>query len=313
MAQSETGTVVAGEALIDLIPVAEHVDPQAGGAATNVARGLARLGTPCWLLAGLSTDAYGASIREQLTADGVDLSLAPGIDLPTTLALLHDYRNGEARYRFYLEGTAAASVDLAVTDLPAGVPLHVSMGAVGLAWSPTGRSLVDLLRREHGWRLTSLDPNVRDRAVADAGGPSAYRELLIQLLPSVDLLKLSAEDLEALSGDEDPEVVLDQLRQAGPVVVLITRDADGAEAVTADGRRITAPAPPVEVVDSVSAGDAFTARILDWLSDSQVTDRPGLAALRDDELQAAMTAACEVATETCRYRGAIPAARPPKA
>jgi fructokinase len=137
-------------------------------------------------------------MADRLSADGVDLSLAPRFEEPTTLAVVHLDDAGRATYGFYLDGTAAALLDAEhLPALPEGAALHVSLGAIGFAHAPTGRALAALLRREAGSRLTSLDPNIRPLVFDQAGGVASYAHLLDEVVTRLDLVKVSDEDLSS--------------------------------------------------------------------------------------------------------------------
>lgn len=300
--------VVAGEALIDLAPRDGLLLPLAGGSPYNVAVGLGRLGRETHYLGGLSADAFGEMMAERLAADGVDLSLASRFERPSTLAVVHLDDEGRATYGFYLDGTAAASIDGAhLPALPEGAALHVSLGAIGFAHEPTGHALAALLRREAGTRLTSLDPNVRPLVFEQAGGVAPYAGLVDEVVAGLDMVKVSDEDLEQLHPDlEGWHAVARRWADAGPALVVVTRGPDGAVALTADGREVSVPGERVEVVDTVGAGDAFTSGLLGWLDREGVTDRAALAALDDDALRSALTYARRVAAITCTRAGSDP-------
>ena len=95
---------VSGEALIDLVPRGEARVPIVGGGPANTAKALSNLGFRVSFIGGISSDDYGAMIREEL--DGVDLSLALKSNLPTALAKVSLNASGSASYEFSLEGTA---------------------------------------------------------------------------------------------------------------------------------------------------------------------------------------------------------------
>jgi fructokinase len=299
--------VVAGEALIDLAPRGELLLPLPGGSPYNVAVGLGRLGRATRYLGGLSTDAFGQRLADRLTAESVELSLAPRFDEPSTLAVVHLDEEGRATYSFYLDGTAAALLDAGhLPDLPEGASLHVSLGAIGFAHAPTGQALAALLAREAGRRLTSLDPNLRPLVVDQAGGVAPYAAQVDEVVRSLDLVKVSDEDLEALHPGTAWRDVAARWAASGPAAVVVTRGPDGAVALTADGREVTVGGEHVEVVDTVGAGDAFTSGLLAWLDRAGVTDRAGLAALDDAQLEAALTYARRVAAITCTRAGSDP-------
>src|SRR5690242_11084853 len=100
--------VVTGEALIDLVLAHDgSLVGHPGGGPYNVARSIGRLEQPVRYLGRLSTDGFGARLRDELERDGVDLTSAVATGAPTTLALAELDPAGIARYRFYAAGTSA--------------------------------------------------------------------------------------------------------------------------------------------------------------------------------------------------------------
>lgn len=196
--------LVCGEALFDLF--AEETgdrlafDARIGGSPFNVAIGLARQQVPVAFLGALSTDLFGERLRQALAREGVDTSLCPRRDAPTTLSVVGLDASGSPAYAFY--GDNAADRQLQVDDLPdlPGDVRIIHMGSFSSLVDPIGGTLLDLARREHGRRLVAYDPNVRPSVVADL---DAWRRRLDELLPHVDLLKISAEDAEALYPGRD--------------------------------------------------------------------------------------------------------------
>lgn len=263
--------IAAGESLVDLIADGDRVVARPGGAPFNVARGVARLGTPAAFLGALSRDAFGAELREALEADGVDTSLAPAVDAPTTLALAR-LTGGDAQYTFYVEGTSAPALTAADADraLAAG-PRAIHVGGLGLVLEPAASAIERLVAAAPDDVLVTLDPNVRPALPPDLGR-------LARVLARADLVKVSTEDLEHLGGL--------QLRGPRTRAVLVT---DGSRPVRVDD--VEVPVPAVEVVDTVGAGDAFCAGLLH-------------ATLRGDAPLDAAAFAAQVAAEACTRAGA---------
>ncbi len=273
--------VVAGEALFDLVPTEDGgIRAHPGGGPFNAARTIGRLGAPVAFLGGVSTDAFGGRLAAMLEADGVDHPAELRTEAPTTLAVaeLDDERG--ATYRFYTEATAAATaIDPAC--LPGDVDALL-IGTLGLVIEPLATSVERLVELTDAPVL--LDVNVRPSAVADE---RAYRERLRRLLDRTAVLKASDDDLAWLAPGTDPALAA---RQLGTPTTLLTRGAHGATVVTADGA-IEIPAPQVDVVDTIGAGDAFAGAFL---------------TRRCDDPEAAAAFAARVAAITCTRAGADP-------
>ena len=175
--------LVAGEALIDLVPASETIDSLAahpGGGPFNAARTIARLERPVAYLGRLSRDRFGQRLEALLAKDGVRLDAIVHTDEPTTLALADVDELGVARYRFYTEGTAAAGLtsEEALAARPDAVQI-VHAGTLGLVLEPTASALEAVIVRLSGHAMVFVDPNVRPDIIPDAG---AYRERLARVL-----------------------------------------------------------------------------------------------------------------------------------
>jgi len=162
-----------------------------------------------------------------------------------------------------------------------------------------------LMRREHGRRIVGLDPNVRPGLVGDRG---AYLRRLEGWVALADLVKVSRADLAWLYPGGDPEAVAREWLARGPAVVVVTRGSEGAVAYGPAGR-IEVPGLPAAVVDTVGAGDAFTAGLLAALVDAGRLERDALRGTTADELRAALAFANAAAAVTCTRPGADPPTR----
>jgi fructokinase len=297
-----TPVVVAGEALVDLVPATENtLRPLPGGSPFNVAVGLGRLAVPTRYLGVVGRDGFGELLHERLLAAGVGLDDAPRRELPTTLAVVHLDDAGRASYGFYLEGTTAASLEASeLPRLPDGAVLQVSFGAIGPTHPTAGVALTALMEREAGDRVVCLDPNVRPAALE-----TGTRARLEELLPACDVVKTSDEDLALLAPGTDPERLAADWLTRGPALVVVTRGGQGAVALHASGRT-EVPGRPVDVVDTVGAGDAFTAGLLHHLASTGLVDRSTLEACDETAIVALLDHASTVAAVTCTRAGADP-------
>ena len=288
--------VVAGEALVDLVPCEDgSLAPLPGGGPFNTARALARLERPVAYLGRLSTDRFGEAMADALTEDGVRMDAVVRTVDPTTLALAELDARGSAQYRFYTEGTSVPGLTEAdALAAPECGVLH--LGTLGLVLEPIASSLEALAcKKGDSPRSCMLDPNVRPSAIPDE---AAYRARLDRLLAVTDVVKVSDEDLAYLVPDAPPEAAARSLLEKGPRVILLTRGGEGAVALGSFGARHV-PAPPVRVVDTIGAGDAFSGGFLArW--------RPGDDLGDGDLVEAATAFACRVAALTCARAGADP-------
>ncbi|HEV3461480.1 MAG TPA: carbohydrate kinase [Candidatus Dormibacteraeota bacterium] len=297
--------VVCGEALIDLVDSPDGGQRGTpGGGPFTTARALARLGVPTEFLGRLSTDAFGQQLRDLLAADGADLSLTSFGPEPTTIAIADVDSDGHAAYRFIIDGTSAPNLTrpMLPASLPSGVrALHV--GTLGLVFEPIAPTLAGLVEREHGNLLVMVDPNIRAAALNGAAG---YRARLDGIIAESTIVKASDADMAWLYPEVELVSAARALLDHGPRLVVVTLGADGAFGVC-DGTEVHVPAPGVDVVDTIGAGDAFGAGLLAWLYDRDRLNRD--LRLEREDLRAALEFACLVASITCTRAGANPPRR----
>ena len=285
--------VVAGEALIDLVVTAEQIVATPGGAPYNVARGCARLGIETALMATLSTDGFGERLAAGLAESGVSTSLVQRTDRPTTLAVAEVDAGGGARYRFYADGTSAPLLTPAV--LPDAVGALVT-GGLGLVLEPMATAIEHVVAQASDGALVLVDLNCRPAAIDDR---MTYVARLRRVLARADVIKASDEDVEWLAADGA------ELLGSDDRVVLVTAGEGGTTIRTPAGS-VVAAVDAVHVVDTIGAGDAFTAGFVSWwlASGLRRSDLGDLAAV-----ERAVHAAHEVAAVVVGRRGADPPRR----
>ncbi|MEU7419471.1 carbohydrate kinase family protein [Streptomyces antibioticus] len=292
--------VVAGEALIDLVPqepgALAPLRPARGGGPYNTAVALARLGSRTAFCSRLSTDTYGQALLDGLHTAGVETPTVQRGPEPTPLALATLDDDGSAAYTFHVEGTADR-LFTTPTTLPKDT-LAVSFGTCSLVLEPGASAYEELLHHSAAQGLfTALDPNIRPGLIPD---PDAYRTRFRTWLPSVTLLKLSREDATWLGGTPQEWLA------AGPSAVVITQGADGLTAFTHDGGVHVTPGEKVDVVDTIGAGDTVNAALLHGLSLSDALSVRALEAMTPAEWQTLLRFAAHAAAITCSRAGAEP-------
>jgi fructokinase len=296
--------VVTGEALVDLVLGNDgSLSGHPGGGPYNVARTIARLDQPVLYMGRISSDGFGRRLRDELEADGVGTDAIVATDAPTTLAVAELDSAGSARYRFYDVGTSAPGLTLeeATAALPAPSSVFY-LGTLGLVFEPLATTLEALVAGVDEDTLVALDPNCRPSIIDD---PAAYRGRLARLLGRTDVMKASAEDLAWLDPSAEPVAAARRMLVADRAVALVTLGAEGALVVTA-ADAIEVPAPAVDVVDTIGAGDAFMGAFLaSWRA--RGLGRRELTRL--DDVADAAAFACHVAAITCSRAGANPPRR----
>ncbi len=249
--------LVIGEALIDVVIRPDGTSSEhPGGSPANVAIGLASLGRQAELLAWIGLDDHGRLIHEHLESAGVTLvrGSESAIHTPVATAVLDD--TGAAHYDFDL--TWAVSPNAA----PTRKPLVVHTGSLGAILPPGGNDVLTLLEGFRSTATVTYDPNVRPSLM---GNPITAAAQVDRVVAVSDIVKVSDQDLQWLHPNEPVNAQVRRWLQMGPSIVVVTRGDQGASAFLRDARRIDVTAATVEVVDTVGAGDAFMAGLIDGL------------------------------------------------
>jgi fructokinase len=297
----------------DLVPapVGNYVELAPGGSPANVAIGLARLGVPARLLARIADDMLGRRIREHLAVNGVELDHAVPAAEQTSMAMVSVGADGAPSYDFRVAGTAdwqwtADEVAEALDPGPAGPVVALHSGSLALTTPPGAAVLRGLMRRAAATATISYDPNCRPLLM---GPPADVLAGAHEVLAVADVVKVSAEDLGWLVPGSTPEAVLEDWLGRGPAVVAVTLGGDGVLAGTSRGVRSRRPGVPVTVIDTVGAGDTFSAALLAGLHRRGLLGaaaRSALHALDADTLGGLLDEAVLAAAITCSRRGADP-------
>jgi fructokinase len=304
--------VCCGEALIDMVPGGDGPDSfvaKPGGCPLNTAIAAARLGARVEFLGRIGTDLFGEQLASALEADGVGLRLVARSGEPATLAFVRRDDRGNARYAFYSKGAADRS--LSASDLPASLgadAAFLALGSISLLQEPAGGAIESLAERESGRGVAvSLDPNIRPSLVEDR---EAYMRRLERVIAIAAIVKASDDDLEWMFPGMGVEAAMDRLLGMGPALVAVTLGAKGAIALGRSGRARVG-AFPVDVVDTIGAGDTFHAALLARLDSSGgARGRAALASLDSAALEGALEYAAAAAALDCSRPGADPPRAP---
>jgi fructokinase len=288
-------------------PVGDYFEAAPGGSPANVAVALARLGVPARLLARIADDMLGRRVREHLTVNGVQLDHAVTATEQTSLAMVAVGPDGGASYDFRVTGTADWQWTPDELDGALGGPVvALHSGSLALTTPPGAAVLRELISRAAESVTISYDPNCRPLLM---GEPAGVLPGVHELLAVADVVKVSAEDLEWLVPGASPSEVIEDWLARGPAIVAVTLGGDGVLAGTASGVRTRRPGVPVTVIDTVGAGDTFSAALLAGLHRRGLLGaaaRPALRAVDAETFDALLDEAALAAAITCSRRGADP-------
>lgn len=295
---------IVGEALVDALHRPDGtVRRVPGGSAANTAVALARLGVPTQLSTCLGADADARLLLDHLDGSGVEV-------VHTTVR-----RTATAEARVDDDGLPYYDLDVLWRPAPAlpHAPRHLHVGSLGAVLRPGSRVVRRLAERASAAGIAvSYDVNLRP---AFTGLGSRVVRALTTLFQLADIVRLSEEDLVHMWPGDPLEESAQTLLNAGAVAVVITRGAEGASWFGRPGRgdaravRVDVPAAPVAaVVDTIGAGDTFTAGMLAGLEQAGALGggREALAALDPEAWRDVLELAARCAAVTVGREGADP-------
>jgi fructokinase len=296
---------LTGEALIDF--TASEAGTLAflgheGGSPLNTAVACARLGEPTGFLTQLSTDLFGERLMRFLKRNGVITRFILRSDAPSTLAFVERTPQTN-RYAFYTHGSADATwAPEPLPQLPADCRfLH--FGSISLLQEPAATRITELIAANTGRCVIVFDPNVRPSLISDM---AAYRARAMTWFGMADLVKLSDEDAALLAPGRPVDALAADCLKAGARAVIVTRGSAGATLWRLGHAPLTVAAPRVEVVDTIGAGDTFTAGLSVSLLAHGIERPAQLGDLGSEAWHEVMRFAATAAALNCTREGADP-------
>lgn len=301
--------VAIGEILIDFTPSgkngqgADLFAKNPGGAPANVLAMAARLSGKTAFIGKVGRDAFGNFLRSVLVQNGIGSSgLAEDETVPTTLAFVQLDENGDRSFTFYRNPGAdrmLTAQDVKTELIDSCRVFH--FGSVSMTHDPSrSATLYAAGYAKAQGKLVSFDPNYRAMLWDDEADAL---EQIRQGIAMADVLKVSEEEAQLITGDNDPASASQKLLDMGPALVLVSLGEQGAfyRTTSCAGH---VPAYSVEAVDTTGAGDAFVGAILWQLSGM---GRNAISAMGETRLREIVNFANAAGALTTTAGGAIPA------
>lgn len=254
----EYSVISLGEALVDFVPVDGTLPGKfnalPGGAPTNVACGLGRLGLSVALIARIGSDPLGRCLLQTLEQYAVDDAYVQ-IDPQrfTTVTIVMPKSEDMLRYAIYRSGSADGA--LSFQEIPAELFSHARVlhyGSLCMASESSRQTTLLAIQaaKDHGM-MTSVDVNLRPNSWKSGAQMAQEARRLVELS---DIVKLTLDEARLLALD------MAALTKAGKIVI-VTDGANGAS-IHADGISVSRPAMDVDVLDVTGGGDAFMSAFL---------------------------------------------------
>lgn len=255
-----------GEAVVDMIALEHGVSMDkatayiavAGGAVANVAVGLRKLNVTSGFMGKLGRDPFGTLLARTLTQYGVDVrGLSFTADVRTTLAFVSDREEG-----FFFYRNPGADMMMRPEDIDESLIKEATIfhfGSLSMTNEPSQSATtlgLEYARKHH--LLISFDPNYRPQLWPNE---ERAKRTIREAISQVDIVKLSLEELEFLTGTSNIEKGSGTILDLSASTVIVTAGERGSFISTGKLSRFV-KAPKISAVETTGCGDAFTAAML---------------------------------------------------
>jgi fructokinase len=297
-----------GETILDIIfENGQPVAAKAGGSMLNSAVSLGRCGLQVEMLTELGDDTIGEMVKGFLEDNGVGtlfLKLAEGFKTPVSLAFLDE--KGNAQYSFYKQYPGSrALLPLAVSHWPLAVEGDVVLfgSFYSLDAAIRGEIVTFVKKAKRNGAIIIYDPNIRKNHLQEI---KKLLPLVEENIALADIVRGSDEDFENLFGLDDGEAVFSRVKSLGCGYLIRTCGSKGSELFTGD-LRLHVPAPEIDVVSSIGAGDSFNAGMICGLVKSGINSKM-LVKTTEAQWAAILQTGVDFASAVCTsYDNYIPA------
>jgi len=297
-----------GELLIDFTPSGESTqnnplfEQNPGGAPANVLVALSRLGKKGVFLGMVGNDQFGLFLRDALQKENIETrGLKVSGTTNTTLAFVHLDSKGDRSFSFYRN--PGADLMLRPEDVDYQVIKDSKIfhfGSVSMTGDPAKSATIAAVKfaKENGV-LVSYDPNYRPLLWKSK---EEARIVIRECLQYTDVLKVSDEELQVITGTSDLIKGASILFKQGPQLIFVTLGSQGCFFYCATGHELVSSFV-VKTVDTTGAGDAFWGAVLYHLG---TKTREELAQISVANMREIVKFSCAAGALTTTKKGAIP-------
>lgn len=304
--------IAIGEALIDFIPDKSGCEfyevtgfsPKLGGAPANVCGAFARLGGAARLITQLGCDPFGDKIMRELAEYDIDTSCISQTDKANTaLAFVSLAENGNRTFSFYRKPSADMLLspeqikDEWFEDVFVLHFCSISLGNFPMKQSHY--AAIEATRKSSG--MISFDPNLRFQLWDDL---DKLKKTVLEFIPLSDILKISDEELEFITGESDFKKGIPKLFTGNVKMIVYTCGSNGAYAFTENSISYS-KAYMIKIKDTTGAGDGFIGAFLWKLRELGITTQT-LSEIGEREQRECLDFANAFCAESVQKYGAIP-------
>lgn len=271
-----------------------------GGAPCNVLSMLNNLGKKTAFIGKVGKDQFGMTLKKALEELGIGTeNLVMDEEIHTTLALVHTFADGDRDFSFYRN--PGADMMLREDELKEELLRDTRLfhfGTLSMTHEGVRKATKKALSiaKESG-ALISFDPNLREPLWDTL---EHAKEQIRWGLGQCDILKISDNEIQWLTGEENFTAGVQKIREEFPIpLILVSMGRDGSRAYYKDGYVEVAPFLQEHTIETTGAGDTFCACVINYILDH------GLADLNKEQLTEMLTFANAAASIITTRKGAL--------
>lgn len=302
----KTDVVALGELLIDFTLNGESsqgnpmFEANPGGAPCNVLAMLQKLDKKTAFIGKVGKDQFGRMLRQTIEDCGIDSTyLLEDEYIPTTLAFVHTFPDGDREFSFYRK--PGADMMLSADEIDEEMISECKIfhyGTLSMTAEGVREATIKAIEaaKKNGV-IISCDPNLREPLWDSL---DMAKQQMFKAISYCDVLKISDNEIVFLTGEEDYDKGIEKLRSMYDIpLVCLTLGKDGSRAYYKDIRVEVPGFKPNEVVDTTGAGDTFCGSVLSYICEN------GLSDLTEEKLTDMLRFANAAASIVTTKKGAI--------
>lgn len=290
---TQNGISTQGNALFEACP---------GGAPCNVLAMLRKLHKSCAFVGKVGQDMFGGLLKDVVEEAGINTdALVMDDTVPTTLAFVKTFANGDRDFSFYRK--PGADMMLTEKELPLELIANARIfhfGTLSMTHEGVRRATEKaVITAKEGGALISFDPNLRPPLWADL---EDAREAIAWGLSQCDILKIADNELLFMTGEEDFYKGAAILHEKYPniQVLNVTAGAEGSYSFYGDEEPVFVPSFKLGgTIETTGAGDTFCASVLNFILEN------GIASLTAQDREAMLRFANAAAYLVTTRKGVI--------
>jgi len=258
----------AGEILYDFIAAqkgetlgeTQVFEKRPGGAPFNICVGISRLGGEIDFLTKLGGDSFSRSLYRLILENKIGTeTVFKDETMNSTLVFVAVDEKGKPDFQFYRDNAADTRILREETDkIDVDKYSIFQFGSVAMLDNPTSGSVLSLFDKFNAkGKITSFDPNIRERMIRNRG---EYLEMAENIFKKADIVKMSDDDLKYFYPCMNSEDAMNEIEMKEDALLIITLGSEGTILKKA-GKVSVVPGFKVQVKETTGCGDSFMAAI----------------------------------------------------